>query len=299
MLPAEVTGATLAAADAAGQARTMIDLPAHPERWPAPGQAAAPARLPPGHRVYAIGDVHGCAARLARLHALVEQDRAARPVPHATLLHLGDYVDRGPDSAGVLAMLVRGEAAGADAVVNLRGNHEAMLLAALGAAPAADGAREAPDAGDGSGEGLQGDVEGVADAAAEHWLGNGGNATLRSWGIAADTPRRGWRERIPPAQLALLRGLALHHEAGGYLFVHAGIEPGLPLGAQSAHDLLWMREPFLSWTGTLGAVVVHGHTPARTPELRQHRIGVDTGAVTGGALTCVVLDERRLGFLHA
>ncbi len=232
----------------------------------------APGRLPPGERVYAVGDVHGCAERLRHMHALVAEDRARHPVARATLVHLGDYVDRGPDSAGVLALLEAGTPPGVEAAVDLMGNHEAMLLDA---------------------------VRPGAEDAAEHWIGNGGAATLRSWGMHVGTPQGRWAAGIPPGQDAVLRRLTLHHQAGSYLFVHAGVNPRRPLSAQSAHDLLWMREPFLSWTSPLEAVVVHGHTPHRTPEVLAHRIGVDTGAVTGGPLTCVVLEGDGLRFLTA
>jgi len=96
-----------------------------------------------------------------------------------------------------------------------------------------------------------------------------------------------------------MRALALHHQQGGYVFVHAGLRPGVPLARQSRHDLLWIREPFLSWTGELPGVVVHGHTPGHEVAARGNRIGVDTGAVMGGVLTCVVLEDDRMGFLRA
>ena len=99
--------------------------------------------------------------------------------------------------------------------------------------------------------------------------------------------------------LDFLRELAVSHAAGGYLFVHAGIRPGIPLERQNQHDLLWIREPFLSSKEPLGVVVVHGHTPRPQPVVRTNRIGIDTGAVMGGALTCAVLEEDRLGFITA
>ena len=228
----------------------------------------SPGVLAPGQRIYAIGDVHGQAGKLAAMHAQVAADLAARPVAEPTLIHMGDYIDRGPDSAGVLARLLAGPPAPGMAAVNLMGNHEAMLLDAL-----AD-----PDA--------------VA-----HWMGNGGKSTLKSWGIEPGTPSREWA--IPPAQLGLLRGLALGHRAGGYLFVHAGVRPLTPLEHQDSFDLLWMREPFLSWPGDFGAIVVHGHTPTRDPVVRDNRIGIDTGAGHGRRLTCLILEDDRLGFLDS
>jgi serine/threonine protein phosphatase 1 len=233
----------------------------------------APASLPAGERVYAIGDVHGCADRLAALHGLIRGDLAARPVDAATLVHLGDYIDRGENSAGVIDRLLRPwSPSPLPRMVNLTGNHEAMMLAALD----------------------EGDGESVL-----HWLSNGGADTLASWGVPRRASPRDWPRDIPPAHLAFLRGLAVRHVQGGYIFVHAGLRPGVELDRQSREDMLWIREPFLSWTGELPGVVVHGHTPERVVAVKKHRIGVDTGAVMGGVLTCVVLEGDRMGFLRA
>jgi len=233
---------------------------------------AAPATLPPGQRIYAVGDVHGCAGQLALLHRLIAADLAQRPVAEPLILHIGDYVDRGPDSAGVIERLLRPFPAPAVRVITLCGNHEAM-------------AQEALATGD--------------PAAAAHWLGNGGGATLASWGIAWQARPRQWQRGVPAAHLEFLRHLPLHHEAGGYIFVHAGLRPGVRLAQQTDSDMLWIREPFLSWSGELPGVVVHGHTPQQTLTVRANRIGIDTGAVWGGPLTCVVLEDDRLGVLQA
>jgi serine/threonine protein phosphatase 1 len=127
---------------------------------------------------------------------------------------------------------------------------------------------------------------------------NGGRATLESFGLTGADPAA-WAERLPAGQLAFLRGLALTHRRGDYLFVHAGVRPNVPLAAQTRDDLLWIREPFLSSTASFEAVVVHGHTPVPFPELRRNRIGIDTGAVMGGVLTCAVLERNKVGFLSA
>jgi serine/threonine protein phosphatase 1 len=209
----------------------------------------APASLPSGQRVYAIGDVHGCLDRLRALHELIADDLVGRPADEAVLVHLGDYVDRGPDSAGVVA-----------------------LLAAI----------------------ATGETE-----ATELWLANGGADSLLSWGVPRSAQPKEWPSYLPKPHLVFLRDLAVHHAAGGYLFVHAGIRPGIPLERQSRHDLMWIREPFLSFKEPLGTVVVHGHTPRQEPVVRPNRIGIDTGAVMGGVLTCVVLEEDRLGFITA
>ena len=230
----------------------------------------APAALPHGRRVYAVGDVHGCAERLEALHAAIAEDLARRPVAAPLLLHIGDYVDRGPDSAGVLARLLAGPALpdGVE-VVNLMGNHERTMLDAL-----------------------EGDR-----AAGTDWLFQGGRPTLESYGIDPDGPREAWARGLPPAHLEFLRDLALQRAEGGYLFVHAGIRPGVPLDAQTAEDLLRIRQPFLYTDQELGAVVVHGHTPVKAPVVRANRIAIDTGAVFGGKLTAAVLEGETVGFL--
>lgn len=239
---------------------------------PPPDFQPAPASLPKGHRVYAIGDVHGCDARLARLHRLVAEDLAARPVARPLLLHIGDYVDKGPDSAGVVARLAAGPPLPGVPTVNLMGNHERTMLDAL------DGQR----------------------AAATDWLYGGGEAALASWGIDPASSPVGWAKAVPAAHRAFLEGLAMHHRLGGYLFVHAGLKPGLPLDRQSPDDMLRIRRAFLDSGADFGAVVVHGHTPVRHgPEVRRNRINLDTGAVFGRELTCAVLEADRIGFLFA
>lgn len=232
---------------------------------------AAPGWVAPGGRVYAVGDVHGCAGRLDELHRVITADQAANPAAAPLLIHLGDYIDRGPDSAGTVARLSQMPALGSIPVVNLRGNHEQMMLDALG-----------------------GDPEKVA-----HWLRNNGAATLAEWGVDPRSPAADWPGRIPPAHLAFLAGLPLSFARDGYLFVHAGIRPWVPLEHQSEEDLLWIREEFLHWTGPYpsGLAIVHGHTPSRAPQVTAHRINVDTGAVRGGKLTCAVLEAREVRFL--
>jgi serine/threonine protein phosphatase 1 len=234
----------------------------------------APGRLAPGRRIYAIGDVHGCVDRLAELHREIADDLAARPVVEPLLIHLGDYVDRGPDSAGVVAMLAGGGGPSAAILpmVNLKGNHEAMMLEAF---------------------------DGAAPQARLHWLRNGGGAALASWNLEPTASSSVWRHQLPPAQLGFLRGLALMHRVDNYLFVHAGIRPGIALDRQVEEDLLWIREPFLNHAGDFGFVVVHGHTPMPVPTIRPNRIGIDTGAVLGGALTCAVLEADRVAFIKA
>lgn len=231
----------------------------------------APARLPPGRRVYAIGDIHGCAAQLTDLHAKIEADLARRPAASALLLHVGDYVDRGVDTKGVIDRLLGASPVPGTEMVNLMGNHENTMILAL------EGER----------------------AAATDWLFTGGRPSLQSYGIDPDSPRETWRQQFPDSHMAFLRGLKLAHREGDYIFVHAGVRPGVPLEEQARDDMLRMRQPFLYSEMNFGAVVVHGHSPVKAPVIRHNRIAIDTGAVFGGEMTCLVLEDDRLGFLTA
>ncbi len=223
-------------------------------------------------RIYAIGDVHGHATRLRALHERIRQDLRAQPAA-SLLIHLGDLIDRGPDSAACLECLLSDPNADTP-TINMMANPERMLLDAL----------ERPQR-------------------APLWLQNGGAATLASWDIDPRSPPETWRERIPAAQLRLLQRLALCHLAPPFLFVHAGVRPGIRLSMQSPHDLLWIREDFLHWSGTMlpelpDTIVVHGHTPTPEPQLRRNRIGIDTNAGSGGKLTCAALEQDSVYFLQ-
>jgi calcineurin-like phosphoesterase family protein len=231
----------------------------------------APGTLPHGRRVYAIGDVHGCADRLSELHHVIAEDLVRRPIDAPLLIHIGDYVDRGPDSAGVVRLLAAGPPLPGVPTVNLMGNHEDTMLRAL------DGER----------------------ASATDWLFTGGREALASWEVDPDSPREGWLAALPPSDVAFVRGLSLWHREGGYLFVHAGIRAGVPMERQERQDLLTIRQPFLTHESPFGFIVVHGHTPTSNPAVKPNRIGIDTGAVFGGRLTCVVLEGDTLGFLRA
>ena len=240
-------------------------------------QTADRPRLEPGRRVYAVGDVHGQLDPLAALHRVIALDLAARPVRRPVLVHLGDLIDRGPDSAGVLTLLQAGPLVPGVPTVNLMGNHEWICLAAL--------ARQD-----------DGDVG--------QWLDNGGTATLASWGIRRVVAPARWAGLVPRAHMLFLRGLAAWYQCGEYVFVHAGVRPGVSMAEQSRTDLLWIREPFLDRRGPLlpdapGLIVVHGHTPQPEPTVRANRIGIDTGAGRGGTLTCAVLDGSDVRFLQA
>ena len=199
------------------------------------------------------------------------EDLATRPADESVLIHLGDYVDRGLDSAQVVDWLSRETPVPARRVINLMGNHEDMMLRAL---------------------------PGTDKEANSTWLANGGADSLLSWEISRKVPPAEWSSRIPVEHQTFLRELDTCFRIGGYFFVHAGIRPGVPLDKQEKQDMLWIREPFLSWKHSHDVVVVHGHTPRQEPVIRLNRIGIDTGAVMGGVLTCVVLEEDRLGFIR-
>jgi len=230
------------------------------------------ARLPPGLRVYAIGDIHGRADLLDRLHDKIEADLATAPAK-TVIVYLGDYVDRGPDSHGVIERLTRSRFAGVE-IVALLGNHEDMLLQFL----------DAP-------------------YGASLWLSNGGDATLNSYKVKVPASF----DELLLTQRALLGIMPRHHKQflgslpeqvqfGDYLFVHAGIKPGLPLDRQSREQMIWIRDVFLDSETDHGLIVVHGHTIVHEVEWRPNRIGVDTGAYTTGRLTALVLEGagRRL-----
>jgi serine/threonine protein phosphatase 1 len=229
----------------------------------------APGWLPYGRRVYAVGDIHGRLAQIVALHRLIAEDFSRRPIGSAVLVHLGDFIDQGPDSAGVVSLLAAGPPIRDIPTVNLLGDHERMLLDAL--------------AGD--------------RAAATDWLWAGGREALPSWGLSPELPRERWGAALPPAHVAWLRGLSLTHREGSYLFVHAGIRPGLPLAEQTRDDLVTMRQPFLSTEQDYGFVVVHGHSSSPSVHIAANRIGLDTGAGIGGRLTCVVLEDDLIGLL--
>lgn len=231
------------------------------------------AATPEGVRLYAVGDVHGCADELHALMELITAD--AKSAGAARVIFLGDYVDRGPDSKGVLEQLAALQKSRTD-IVALKGNHEAIMLDFL-----------------------------AEPADMLHWLDWGGEETLESYGVDPSPAREpeeladDLRKAMPASHLKLLEGLALTHREGDYLFVHAGIRPGVALDDQQEEDLLWIRKRFHKATKDERPdfVVVHGHQPLKKPEDAGWRIGVDTGACWTGNLTAVVLDGTERRFL--
>lgn len=251
----------------------MVDKPLTKEGW------TTRTGLVPGRRIYAVGDVHGHRDKLERVHAFVRADLGRRPTRDATLVHLGDLIDRGPDSAGCVALLASGPPIPGLPTVNLMGNHEWMMLDALGRG-------------------------GRRTEASENWLDSGGAEALRSWGgRSAQTPAD-WMAVIPARHLVFLRSLQTSLVEDGYVFVHAGVRPGVPMARQTEEDLLWIRRGFLDWLGTMlpdapDRVIVHGHTPQPQPVLMRNRVGLDTGAGKGGPLTCAVFEDQGVSLFQA
>jgi serine/threonine protein phosphatase 1 len=243
----------------------------------APGHGYA--TLPEGQLLYAVGDIHGRLDLLEAMLARIDADaRRATRAERRTLVFLGDYVDRGPDSKGVVETLLGGLPQGFDAHF-LKGNHEAILLNFL-------------------------DVPWTLD----NWLVNGGDATMRSYGVDTDrlarlsAPAELWRqafkEVLPESHLSFYKSLQLSVAFGDYLFVHAGVKPGVALTAQTEADLIWIRGAFLNHEEPFGKIVVHGHTPGKEPVTRSNRIGIDTGAFFSGRLTALRLEGGSRDFLQ-
>ena len=232
-----------------------------------PGIHYRDARGPDGVVVYAIGDVHGRLDLLSAMHEAIARDRDRRNARDWRIIHLGDLVDRGPDSRGVLDFLI--EAGRDERVISLGGNHDAGFLDFL-AMPDANGL----------------------------FARFGGVQTARSYGVeldfgSASSLLRSHAEllrAVPAAHVEFLRSLASCVSFGDFFFCHAGIRPGVLLERQELRDLSWIREPFLGHSGLHPKVVVHGHTPASEPEVLGNRVNIDTGAFMTGRLTALVVD---------
>ena len=210
------------------------------------------------HKIFAIGDIHGCLEKLEDLLGQLIIDRQ-----NDTLVFIGDYIDRGKYSREVVDYLIRLQREYKN-VICLRGNHEQMFLNYL----------------DGVNEGL--------------YLGNGGRATLDSYGILLSDNPEARKVKIPEAHLNFFRLLLPYHETDHYIFVHAGLRPELPLREQVIDDLLWIRFEFIESENDFGKTVVFGHTPMKNLLMNRNKIGIDTGAVYGGKLTAVELPEVKI-----
>lgn len=229
--------------------------------------------VPDGTRVYAVGDVHGCADELNRLLEAIDKDLRHNAL-RSHLVFLGDLVDRGPQSAAVLDRILEGRLP-TDLCDCIMGNHEEVMLDCY------EGQRDIHD----------------------RWLRFGGVQTLESYGLkdtvifaAGSDVVAAMREAIPAEHIRFLKSLKDTLQIGDYLFVHAGIRPNVPLEEQSSRDLRWIRSDFLNGTSDHGFVVVHGHTVVPEVEFHRNRIAVDTGCYLTGQLSALVLesDTRRV-----
>ena len=228
----------------------------------------APPRYPPapdGHTLYLVGDIHGRLDLLLRVQRQIDEDKARNDATRTLEIYLGDYIDRGSDSAGVVSRLIA--RAGEVDTAFLRGNHEQLLL-----------------------DFLQG------SDCAEQWSGLGGTATLLSYGVAprvlsreasADVIRSNLSKKLPHDHVRFYEETGSYARIGDYLAVHAGLRPGFSLEDQKTADLLGIRRDFLDYEGDFGFIVIHGHTPVMAPELRHNRINIDTGAFATNRLTCL------------
>jgi serine/threonine protein phosphatase 1 len=235
------------------------------------GQGMAPGHYPPapdGLTLYLVGDIHGRLDLLLNVQRQIDEDRARRGAGASREIYLGDYIDRGPSSAGVVSQLID-RAAQVDTIF-LRGNHEQMLL-----------------------DVLQG-RDSVND-----WLHVGGTATLLSYGVtprllsrfvSSASVRRQLEAALPAAHRRFYEETRIYARLGAYLAVHAGVRPGIRLEEQVPTDLLCIRRDFLEYPGDFGFVVVHGHTPTMAPELCPNRINIDTGAFATNLLTSLRID---------
>lgn len=242
----------------------------------APLKGGGPA-VRAGRRAYAIGDVHGRLDLLDELLRRIESDNASRPHARATIVFLGDLIDRGPESAQVVERLRRYRPNFAKTVF-LMGNHEEVLLRIL-----------------------SGETSLLAD-----WLRFGGAECARSYGIdpeqletlSSASALKLLRDAIPKEHAKFLASFVDTASFGSYLFVHAGIRPGIPLARQQPQDLRWIRLPFLDDEADHGCVVVHGHTITEAVDERKNRIGVDTGAYRTGVLTALGVEANERWFLQ-
>jgi serine/threonine protein phosphatase 1 len=241
-------------------------------------RSARTASGPAGCRAYAIGDVHGRLDLLEDLLALIEADNAARGPAKTWVALLGDLIDRGPDSAGVIERFVSNPPLWAN-MVYLQGNHEEFLLSVL-----------------------TGKEETVGN-----WLTYGGYECAASYGVSRGSTMNATpaqiverlKAAVPRSHIEFLNNMADSFRFGDYLFVHAGIRPGVPVAEQSQRDLRWIREGFLDCADDHGVVVVHGHTIVEKVEQLPNRIALDTGAYRSGVLTAIGLEGSERWFIEA
>lgn len=213
-------------------------------------------------RCYVVGDIHGCAEELARLLESLPLE------PGDRLVFLGDYVDRGPDSKGVISYLIDLKRRGTQEMIFLKGNHEDMFLSYLG----------------------------LTGKYGEMFLVNGGAATLASYGLLEkrNLPQE-IRPSLPQDHIEFLQDLKSHYLMPPFLFVHAGINPRKPLEQQTHEEMLWIRDEFILNQHPLPFTIVFGHTPQQEVLFHlPYKVGLDTGLVFGNKLTCLEVKEKVL-----
>ena len=238
-------------------------------------RSAAP-KISAGWRLYVIGDIHGRLDLLNDLERRIKRDLESAPA-HVLTIFLGDYVDRGGNSAGVIERLASDDFC--TPICALRGNHEEIFLGFL-------------------------DDPSVLG----YWKQFGGLETLHSYGVNVAEAMRGVgyekaREALvsvlPFSHRQFLQGTRSSYEMGDYFFCHAGVRPGVVLDRQTPEDLLWIRSEFLNFEGFFEKFIVHGHSPVPQPEIKPNRINVDTGAYASSVLTALVLEGASRRFLTA
>jgi len=224
--------------------------------------------------LYAIGDIHGQLGMLETALERIDKDGGGR------VIFLGDYVDRGRNSKGVIECLSQGLAAGNDWIC-LKGNHDRLFEWYI--TPPAP--RNDPYLLVGY-DWMHERIGGISTAAS---YGIGVPQQIRTVTLAAQM-----RDAVPPEHLAFLQGLKLYHREAGKFFVHAGIRPGVPLEAQDEDDLVWIRNEFLDDQRDHGDFIVHGHTPVGAPDMQRNRLNLDTGAGFGEPLTVAVFEGAQI-----
>ena len=234
-------------------------------------------RIPARLCLYAIGDIHGHKDKLAQLLEMIAKDAATHKRTTKRLVFLGDYIDRGPDSKGVIELLLCKLPKKFEAVF-LRGNHENTLLHIL------NGEKQLIPL----------------------WMQFGGATMLASYGVNPFSARlminpeklvAALNQKLPDAHRHFLRDTIFSYGCGDYLFAHAGVRPNVELDKQSNDDLIWIRDEFLASQQDFGKIIVHGHSISAAPDIRPNRIGIDTGAYATGRLTCLKLFGDQRAFL--
>lgn len=208
-------------------------------------------------RIFAIGDIHGCISKLKSIMNMIDID-----AQNDTLVFIGDYIDRGVDSKGVVDFVLDLRKS-IDRMICLQGNHEQMFLDYLS-----------------------------DDKHKGFFLANGGESTISSYGFIETND--GMKVNVPKSHMQFFKSLLPYYETDDYIFVHAGLRPGIPLEKQGTDDLMWVRYEFIKSSYDFGKTVVFGHTPLLRPLIEPNKIGIDTGAVFGGKLTCVELPAVKI-----